>query len=170
MAPRMTERLYLYDTTLRDGAQTHGVDFSVADKLRISGELDRLGIDYIEGGWPGANPTDDRFFAEPPALVNAKLCAFGMTRRAGRSATNDPVLASILQAGTPVITLVGKTSARHAEQALGVSRDENLRMSADSIAEAARRAGEAILDAERRESSASTPTTTPRTPSPSRWR
>ena len=142
------ERLYLYDTTLRDGAQTQGVDFSVADKLRIASELDRLGIDYIEGGWPGANPTDDRFFAEPPALVNAKLCAFGMTRRAGRSASNDPVLASILQAGTPVITLVGKTSARHAEQALGVSRDENLRMIADSIAEAARRAGEAILDAE----------------------
>src|SRR5258708_6318770 len=89
-------RLYLFDTTLRDGAQTQGVDFTVADKVAIARELDLLGIDYIEGGWPGANPTDDRFFADPPPFKNAKLTAFGMTRRAGRSAGNHPALNAIL--------------------------------------------------------------------------
>ena len=88
-----SNRLYLFDTTLRDGAQTQGVDFTVADKVAIARELDLLGIDYIEGGWPGANPTDDRFFADPPKFQNAKFVAFGMTRRAGRSAANDPGLA-----------------------------------------------------------------------------
>jgi 2-isopropylmalate synthase len=141
-------RIFLYDTTLRDGAQTQGVDFTAADKRRIALELDRLGVDYVEGGWPGANPTDDAFFAEPPSLGHAKLCAFGMTRRSGRSAANDPVLAPLWQAKAPVITLVGKSSARHAEQALGVSRDENLAMIADSIAEACRRSDEVMLDAE----------------------
>ena len=77
-----SNRLYLFDTTLRDGAQTQGVDFTVADKAAIARELDLLGIDYIEGGWPGANPTDDRFFADPPEFKNAKFTAFGMTRRA----------------------------------------------------------------------------------------
>ena len=91
-----SNRLYLFDTTLRDGAQTQGVDFTVADKVAIARELDLLGIDYIEGGWPGANPTDDRFFADPPEFQNAKFVAFGMTRRAGRSAANDPGLAAIL--------------------------------------------------------------------------
>src|SRR5690349_24924892 len=90
------KRVYLFDTTLRDGAQTQGVDFSVADKLAIARELDRIGIDYIEGGWPGANPTDDGFFADPPALGHATLTAFGMTRRPGRSAANDPGLNAIL--------------------------------------------------------------------------
>ena len=74
-------RLYLFDTTLRDGAQTQGVDFNVADKAAIARDLDALGIDYVEGGWPGANPTDDGFFADPPALARARLTAFGMTRR-----------------------------------------------------------------------------------------
>jgi 2-isopropylmalate synthase len=78
-------RIYLFDTTLRDGAQTQGVHFSVADKVAIACQLDQLGIDYVEGGWPGANPTDNAFFAEPPALSHAKLIAFGMTRRPGRS-------------------------------------------------------------------------------------
>ena len=113
------ERIWLYDTTLRDGAQTQGVDFSVQDKLRIARELDALGIDYVEGGWPGANPTDDAFFASPPELKRARLCAFGMTRRSGRSAANDPGLVALFQAKTPVITLVGKSSARQAEGALG---------------------------------------------------
>ena len=89
-------RIYLFDTTLRDGAQTQGVDFSVADKAAIARELDRIGMDYVEGGWPGANPTDDRFFADPPDFHTAKLVAFGMTRRAGRSAANDPGLNAIL--------------------------------------------------------------------------
>ncbi len=142
------ERIYLYDTTLRDGAQTQGVDFSVQDKLQIARDLDLLGIDYIEGGWPGANPTDDAFFAGPPALRRSRLCAFGMTRRSGRSAANDPGLVGLFQAGTPVITLVGKSSARQAEGALGVTRDENLTMIADSIREARKHADEVMFDAE----------------------
>ena len=142
------DRLYLYDTTLRDGAQTPGITFSVADKLRIAGELDRLGVDYIEGGWPGANPTDEAFFKAVPPLRQARLCAFGMTRRAGRSAANDPGLQPLFQAGAPVITLVGKTAPRHVRGALGVELDENLRMIADSIGEALRHADEVMLDCE----------------------
>jgi 2-isopropylmalate synthase len=142
------ERIWLYDTTLRDGAQTQGVDFTLADKRRIARQLDRLGIDWIEGGWPGANPTDERFFAEPPALERARLAAFGMTRRAGRSAANDPGLVAVLGAGAPTVTLVGKASARQAEGALGVSREENLAMIADSIRAAAARAREVMFDAE----------------------
>src|ERR1700741_3205070 len=92
----MTDRIYLYDSTLRDGAQARGVDFTLADKQAITRELDRLGIDYIEGGWPGANPNDDAFFAAPPALQKAKLSAFGMTRRSGRSADNDPGLNTLI--------------------------------------------------------------------------
>jgi 2-isopropylmalate synthase len=142
------ERIWLYDTTLRDGAQTQGVTFSVADKRRIAAELDRLGIDYIEGGWPGANPTDDAFFAAPPKLSRSRLAAFGMTRRAGRSAANDPGLAALFRSGVDVLTVVGKSSARQAEGALGVDRAENLRMIADSIAEAKRHVGEVMFDAE----------------------
>ncbi|BCX18562.1 MAG: citramalate synthase [Geminicoccaceae bacterium] len=141
-------RIFLYDTTLRDGAQTQGVDFSLADKRRIALQLDRLGIDWIEGGWPGANPTDERFFAEPPRLERARLAAFGMTRRAGRSAENDPGLVAVLSTGAPTVTLVGKASARQAEGALGVTREENLAMIADSIRAAARRAAEVMFDAE----------------------
>src|SRR5690348_18420925 len=97
--PEMTrERLFIFDTTLRDGAQTQGVDFSVEDKRQIAGALDELGIDYIEGGWPGANPTDTAFFSEPPKLKRASLTAFGMTKRAGRSAANDPGLPAVLDA------------------------------------------------------------------------
>lgn len=113
-------RLYLYDTTLRDGAQTQGVDFSAEDKRAIAEALDRLGIDYIEGGWPGANPTDDRFFADTPTFKTARLAAFGMTRRSGRSAANDPGLAATLGAGTPVATLVGKSWDFQVTVALGV--------------------------------------------------
>jgi 2-isopropylmalate synthase len=144
----MTERLYLYDTTLRDGAQAQGVDFTAADKVAIAAMLDELGIDYIEGGWPGANPTDDGFFANPPRLRNAKLCAFGMTRRAGRSAANDPGLALLFQGESDAITLVGKSSARQVKQALGIAPDENLRMIEDSLAEVGRRVPEALFDAE----------------------
>jgi 2-isopropylmalate synthase len=144
----MTERLYLYDTTLRDGGQTHGVDFTTADKVAIAHMLDQLGIDYVEGGWPGANPTDDGFFANPPALAQAKLCAFGMTRRAGRSAANDPGVAALFQSGTDAVTLVGKSSARQVELALGVALDENLRMIAESVAAACRRMPEVLFDAE----------------------
>ncbi len=143
-----SDRLYLYDTTLRDGAQTQGVDFSAEDKRAVAEALDRLGVDYIEGGWPGANPTDDRFFAEKPTFKSARLAAFGMTRRSGRSAANDPGLAATLGAGAPVATLVGKTWDFHVGVALGVSLDENLKMIAESVAHAATRAAEVVFDAE----------------------
>ncbi len=142
------ERVYIYDTTLRDGAQTQGVNFSAADKAAIALELDRLGIDYIEGGWPGANPTDDAFFEDKPALKRARLSAFGMTRRSGRSAANDPGLQAILGGGTEVICLVGKTWDFHVEVALGATLDENIDMIRDSVALAKERAGEAVFDAE----------------------
>ena len=144
----MTERIYLYDTTLRDGAQTQGVDFGVADKRAIAEALDQLGLDYVEGGWPGANPTDDAFFADAPAFKQSRFAAFGMTRRAGRSAPNDPGLTAVLAAGTPVVTLFGKTWDFHVRHALGVELDEAVAMIGDSIAEIVRRDREAIFDAE----------------------
>lgn len=142
------KRVYLYDSTLRDGAQTQGVDFSATDKAAIAKELDSIGIDYVEGGWPGANPTDNAFFASAPPLKRAKLAAFGMTRRAGRSAENDPGLQDVINAGTPVVTLVGKAWDFQCTVALGVELDENLRMIADSIRHAATRAEEVLYDAE----------------------
>jgi 2-isopropylmalate synthase len=142
------ERIYLYDTTLRDGAQTQGVDFTVADKIAIAGALDQLGVDYIEGGWPGANPTDDAFFAEPPILTRARFTAFGMTKRQGRSAANDPQLSALLNAKTGAICIVGKASAVQVEHALGIGRDENLALIADTVAAIAAAGREAIFDAE----------------------
>ncbi|MDR3439502.1 citramalate synthase [Telmatospirillum sp.] len=142
------KRVYLYDSTLRDGAQTQGVDFSSADKIAIVHELDRLGVDYIEGGWPGANPTDDAFFAEAPTLSRARLSAFGMTRRAGRSAENDPGLQALLVPSVSVITVVGKTWDFQVSVALGVELDENLRMIAESVAHLRTRVAEVIFDAE----------------------
>ena len=139
-------RIHLFDSTLRDGAQTQGVDFGIADKAAVARALDRLGIDYVEGGWPGANPTDDAFFAEPPALANAKFTAFGMTRRPGRSAQNDPGLAALVDARAPVVCIVGKTWDFHVEQALGVSLEENIAMIADSIAHLAASKDEAMFD------------------------
>ncbi len=142
------DRVYLFDTTLRDGAQTQGVDFSVADKAAIARELDLLGIDYIEGGWPGANPTDDRFFADPPEFQNAKFVAFGMTRRAGRSAANDPGLSAILSTKARNVCMVGKTWDFHVDVALEVDRTEYLGMIEDSIAYAGTRVEEVMFDAE----------------------
>lgn len=144
----MSERVYLYDSTLRDGAQTLGVDFSVADKEAIARQLDSLGIDYIEGGWPGANPTDDAFFANPPALSRARLSAFGMTRRSGRSADNDPGLQAILAPRIDAVTMVGKSWDFQVQVALNIPLDENLRMVSDSIAYARTRVGEVMFDAE----------------------
>ncbi|MGP1396424.1 MAG: citramalate synthase [Inquilinaceae bacterium] len=142
------DRIYLFDTTLRDGAQTQGVDFSVADKQAIAERLDRLGIDYVEGGWPGANPTDDSFFANPPSLNHATFTAFGMTRRAGRSAANDPGLNALLNAQCGAICLVGKTWDFHVDVALGVKRTENVEAIRDSVTLARERKGEALFDAE----------------------
>ena len=121
------DRIYLFDTTLRDGGQTRGVGYTVADKKAIARALDEIGVDYIEGGWSGANPTDDLFFAALPALMRAKLVAFGMTRRPGHSADNDPGLAAILNVGTPATCLVGKTWVLHVDVTLEIDHDENWR-------------------------------------------
>jgi 2-isopropylmalate synthase len=143
----MTERLSLYDTTLRDGQQTQGVQFSVAEKQAIAAALDGLGLDYIEGGWPGANPTDSDFFAARPR-TRAIFTAFGMTKRAGISAANDPTLAGVVNAGTPAVCLVGKAHPFHVTRALGIGLDENLEAIRTSIAHLVAQGREAIFDAE----------------------
>ena len=142
----MTERLYLYDTTLRDGQQTQGVQFSTSEKIRIAEALDTLGVDYVEGGWPGANPTDSGFFDTAPSL-RATMTAFGMTKRTGRSADNDDVLAAVLNAGTPAVCLVGKTHDFHVTAALGITLQENVENIRASIAHVAA-SREALFDAE----------------------
>jgi 2-isopropylmalate synthase len=141
-------RIYLFDSTLRDGAQTQGVDFSVADKQAIAEALDRFGVDYVEGGWPGANPTDDAFFAAPPAFERARLTAFGMTRRPGRSAGNDPGLAALLGNPAPAVCMVGKAWDFHVDVALGIARNENIAMIGESVAHARARGRETMFDAE----------------------
>jgi 2-isopropylmalate synthase len=141
------ERLYLFDTTLRDGQQTQGVQFSTAEKVQIARALDALGVDYIEGGWPGANPTDSEFFARRPK-TRATFTAFGMTRRAGRSAENDDILAAVVNAGTPAVCLVGKAHDYHVTAALGLGLEENLAGIGASVAHLVARGREAIFDAE----------------------
>lgn len=141
------DRLYLYDTTLRDGAQTQGVQFSAKEKHQITAVLDGLGLDYIEGGWPGANPTDTEFFASPPA-TRARFTAFGMTKRQGRSADNDDVLAAVLNAGTGAVCLVGKAHDFHVTTALGIGLDDNVANIRDSFAHLATLGREALFDAE----------------------
>lgn len=144
-APR--ERLYLFDTTLRDGAQTTGIDFSLADKRKIAGLLDQLGIDFIEGGYPGANPVDTKFFEKPPR-TKAVFTAFGMTKRVGLSASNDPGLAALLQAEAGAICFVAKAWDFHVTFALGCTLAENLESLAESV-RAARAAGKrALVDCE----------------------
>ncbi len=141
------ERLSLYDTTLRDGQQTQGVQFSVPEKQAIAETLDALGLDYIEGGWPGANPTDSAFFEVAPK-IRATMTAFGMTKRAGRSAENDEVLAGVVNASTPAVCLVGKTHDFHVEKALGVSLAENTDNIARSVEHLVGQGREALFDAE----------------------
>src|SRR6188508_609788 len=143
-----SNRVYLFDTTLRDGAQTQGVDFSVADKVAIARELDLLGIDYVEGGWPGANPTDDAFFADPPELRNATFTAFGMTRRPGRSASNDPGLAALLNAKADAVCFVAKSWDYHVKVALETTDEENLSSIRDSVRAAKVKGREVVLDCE----------------------
>ena len=142
------ERIWLFDTTLRDGGQTRGVDFSVADKQAIARALDEFGLDYVEAGWPGANPIDDGFFSQPPEMKNARLVAFGMTRRGGRSADNDPGFRAILDAGTPSTCLVGKSWDFHVKTALNISGEENLRMITESVAAAKQAGRESMFDCE----------------------
>ncbi|EAP84543.1 citramalate synthase [Sulfitobacter sp. EE-36] len=141
------ERLYLYDTTLRDGQQTQGVQFSTAEKITIASALDTLGVDYIEGGWPGANPTDSAFFDAAPT-TRAKMTAFGMTKRNGMSAQNDDVLAAVMNAGTRTVCLVGKTHDFHVSAALGITLDENTDNIVKSIAHLVAQGREALFDAE----------------------
>ncbi|WP_424833579.1 citramalate synthase [Ruegeria sp.] len=141
------ERLYLYDTTLRDGQQTQGVQFSTAEKVQIAQALDELGLDYIEGGWPGANPTDSAFFDAAPK-TSARLTAFGMTKRSGRSADNDDVLAAVMNAGTQAVCLVGKSHDYHVTHALGISLEENTENVRASVAHIVAQGREALFDAE----------------------
>ncbi|CAD0185540.1 2-isopropylmalate synthase [Ruegeria sp. THAF57] len=141
------ERLYLYDTTLRDGQQTQGVQFSTAEKVQIAKALDELGVDYIEGGWPGANPTDSAFFEVAPK-TSARLTAFGMTKRSGRSAENDDVLAAVMNAGTQAVCLVGKSHDYHVTHALGITLDENVENVRASVAHIVAQGREALFDAE----------------------
>ena len=141
------ERLYLFDTTLRDGAQTYGVDFTLADKLTIARMLDELGVDYVEAGYPGANPIDTGFFAERRPL-RARLTAFGMTRRPGRSASNDPGLAALLQAQADAICFVAKSWDYHVRVALETTEEENLASIRDSVRAAKAKGREVLLDCE----------------------
>jgi 2-isopropylmalate synthase len=142
------ERISLYDTTLRDGAQTHGVDFSVEDKWLIAQQLDVLGLDYIEAGYPGANPTDTRLFAEAKPLGHARLTAFGMTKRPGRSLSNDPGFQALLATKVDAICLVGKTWDFHVDVALGTTLEENLAAIKDSTAAVVTSGREALIDCE----------------------
>lgn len=141
-------RVYLYDSTLRDGAQTSTVNFGVRDKIKIAEKLDALGIDYIEAGWPGANHVDDEFFANLPKLKKSHFTAFGMTRRANASAGNDAGLNALINSNVKSICIVGKTWDFHLKNALNVSEEENFAMIADSIKYIVSKKKEAMFDAE----------------------
>ena len=143
--------LQVYDTTLRDGAQQEGLSLSVSDKLAIAGYLDDLGVGFIEGGWPGAIPKDTEFFARAArdlSLRNAVLAAFGATRRPGGTAGSDPQVRALLDAQTPVVTLVAKSHARHVEVALRTTLAENLAMVGDTVGFLVGEGRRVVLDAE----------------------
>ena len=142
------EKIYIFDTTLRDGAQTQGVDFSIDDKLKIAESLGNLGVDYIEGGWPGANPTDTEFFQKKINIKNSILTAFGMTKKTGRSAENDPGLSALLNSKAPAICLVGKSWDFHVDVALGISNEENLENISESTKHFVKEKKEFMFDAE----------------------
>jgi len=142
------EHLYIFDTTLRDGEQTQGVDFSIDDKEKIALALDNLGVDYIEGGWPGANPTDTEFFQKKIKFKNSKLTAFGMTKKTGRSVNNDPGISALLDSNASSICLVGKSWDFHVEVALGISNEENLENISESAKHFIKEKKEFMFDAE----------------------
>ncbi|MDR2374409.1 MAG: citramalate synthase [Bifidobacteriaceae bacterium] len=147
----MAKQLHVYDTTLRDGAQQEGMNLSVADKLQIAALLDRLGVDFIEGGWPGAIPKDTEFFsrlAKEVTFGKATLAAFGSTRRAGGAAASDPQVRALLEAEAPVVTLVAKSDIRHVERALKTTGAENLAMIADTVSFLVGEGRRVFLDAE----------------------
>src|SRR4051812_43558061 len=145
-----TRRIEIYDTTLRDGTQGEGFNLSLQDKLQIAQKLDELGVDYIEGGFPLSNPKDEAFFREVRnlGLKNAQVSAFGMTRRRGIKANEDPGMKALLAAQTPVITIVGKTSDYQVQHVLSVSLEENLAMIGDSIALMVSEGRKVVYDAE----------------------
>jgi 2-isopropylmalate synthase len=146
-APAVRERLYIFDTTLRDGQQTPGIDFSLDDKLVVMDLLDRMGVDYIEGGYPGGNPTDTALFAEE-RTCRATFTAFGMTKRAGRSASNDPGLKALLSAKSAATCLVAKSWDYHVRVALGCTNEENLESIRDSVLAACKAGKEVLVDCE----------------------
>ena len=148
MQPRSA--ITIYDTTLRDGTQGTGISFSVQDKLRVAERLDEFGVDYIEGGWPGSNPKDVEFFAEAAkrSWQHAKIAAFGMTRRGGVNVEDDAQVRQLLEAGTPVITVVGKTWPLHVTEVFGVTLEENLAMIRDTVAYLKSKGREVFYDAE----------------------
>src|SRR5580765_7497856 len=131
----MNNRIEIYDTTLRDGSQGLGVSFSVLDKLRIAERLDEFGVHYIEGGWPGSNPKDIEFFEEAKRRTfrHARLAAFGATRRKGMTAAADDQVRLLIDAETPVVTIVGKTWLLHVKEVLQTTADENLAMIEDTV-------------------------------------
>ncbi len=146
----MNRKLEIYDTTLRDGSQGEGINFSAADKLRIADKLDQFGVHYIEGGWPGSNPKDMEFFQQAAKRKwrNAKIAAFSMTRRKGMSVENDELMRNILEAETPVATIVGKSWMLHVTEVLRAKADENLGMIADTVRYLKDQGKEVIYDAE----------------------
>jgi 2-isopropylmalate synthase len=150
LAKELAVQILLYDTTLRDGTQREGISLSADDKLKIARELDAFGIHYIEGGWPGSNPKDAEFFrrVRDVPLRQARIAAFGSTRRAGATCDEDANIRALVEADTPVVTLVGKSSTLHVEKVLETTREENLRMIADSVAYFKRLGKEVIYDAE----------------------
>ena len=140
----------IYDTTLRDGTQGTGISFSILDKIRVAQKLDGFGVDFIEGGWPGSNPRDAAFFAEAAKLEwkNARITAFGSTRRGGVAVENDAQVRVLLEAQTPVVTIVGKTWLLHVVEVLNVTAEENIRMIADTVAFLKKNGREVFYDAE----------------------
>src|SRR5476649_2764350 len=146
----MSPDVEIYDTTLRDGTQWHGISLSVADKLRIAERLDAFGVHYVEGGWPGSNPKDIEFFREAKhrTFRNARLAAFGSTRRKAVSAKDDEQVRLLIEADTPVVTIFGKTSLLHVREVLQTTPEENLAMIADTVRFLKERGKFVIYDAE----------------------
>lgn len=142
--------IYIYDTTLRDGSQREGISFSVEDKLKITRKLDELGIHYIEGGWPGSNPKDAAYFNEVKRLTlkNAKIVAFGSTRRVDRVVSEDANIKALLDADTPSIAVFGKSWSLHVKEVLHTTLEENLKLIADSVGYLKSQGKEVIFDAE----------------------
>ena len=141
-------KIYLYDSTLRDGAQTSTVNFGIKDKIEIAKLLDGLEIDYIEAGWPGANKTDDGFFKNLPDLQNSRFSSFGMTRKPGNTASEDPGLQALIKSPSKAICIVGKSWDFHLKNALNITEEENFSMIEDSVKEIVKSGKEAIFDAE----------------------